>query len=162
MAAMLCQIGLVTIPPVVLQKARSGLGLTAQRKDMLARVPETGATLLAKCSPSGRGLQSFFYQKKNFDGSGFPIGQSHRGGYPHRIPHPQGALRPRPTRSPRHSQVQSAGANAELPWVIMIPAFWIRPLPCFDIYLSKTTRQTAYQAIRAKELEIGQIYPGQH
>jgi hypothetical protein len=44
---MLSQIGFVTIPPGVIQKARAGHGLSGQEKDMLTQVPTIGAELLS-------------------------------------------------------------------------------------------------------------------
>lgn len=46
-AAMLAQIGSVTVPPVVKLKAQAGRPLTAVELDMLQRIPEVGSMLLA-------------------------------------------------------------------------------------------------------------------
>src|SRR5207247_1190846 len=46
-AAMLSQIGFVTIPPRVIHKARAGHGLSIEEKDMLTQVPTIGAELLS-------------------------------------------------------------------------------------------------------------------
>jgi response regulator RpfG family c-di-GMP phosphodiesterase len=69
---MLSSIGMVTIPPTVLLKARSGLSLTGAEKDMLARVPETGGNLLANIPRLETVARIVRYQHKHYDGSGFP------------------------------------------------------------------------------------------
>lgn len=71
-AAMLAQIGTVAIPPVVLVRARDGKTQTGAEKDMLARIPETGHDLLRNI-PRLEGVAAIVkYQRKNFDGTGYP------------------------------------------------------------------------------------------
>ena len=72
LAAMLSQIGFVTIPATVLQKSRAEQGLSGEEKDMLARVPEIGANLLNNIPRLESVAKIVLYQNKNFDGSGFP------------------------------------------------------------------------------------------
>ena len=71
-AALLSQIGFVTIPQFVVKRHRAAQGLTGAEKDMLARVPLTGADLLAPIPRLDGVAQIVRYQRKNFDGSGFP------------------------------------------------------------------------------------------
>jgi response regulator RpfG family c-di-GMP phosphodiesterase len=71
LAAMLSRIGYVTIPPVVQQKQRLGL-LASSESEMLQRVPEIGAGLLAQIPRLETVSQIIRYQEKRFDGSGFP------------------------------------------------------------------------------------------
>ena len=74
LAAMLCQVGYVTIPAPVLAKFRANLTLRPEEKDMLARIPRTGADLLANI-PRLEGVADIVLnQNKNFDGTGFPVG----------------------------------------------------------------------------------------
>lgn len=71
-AAMLAQIGSVTVPPVVKIKAQAGLPLTAVEQDMLQRIPEVGGMLLANV-PRLEGVgRTVLYINKHFDGGGFP------------------------------------------------------------------------------------------
>jgi response regulator RpfG family c-di-GMP phosphodiesterase len=72
LAAMLSQIGCVTIPSTLLDKVRGSQGLTPAEKDMLARVPQIGAELLANIPRLETVSRIVLYQAKNFDGSGFP------------------------------------------------------------------------------------------
>jgi hypothetical protein len=72
-AAMLSQIGFVTIPPGVIQKARAGQGLSGQEKDMLNQVPTIGAELLSNIPRLETVAKIVLYQNKNYDGSGFPV-----------------------------------------------------------------------------------------
>jgi response regulator RpfG family c-di-GMP phosphodiesterase len=72
-AAMLSQIGMVTIPPPVLQKIRACHRLTGAEQDMLTRVPKIGAELLANIPRLEPVSKIVLYQQKHFDGSGFPL-----------------------------------------------------------------------------------------
>jgi response regulator RpfG family c-di-GMP phosphodiesterase len=72
LAGMLCQIGTVAVPQPVLSKARSGQTLSGAEKDIIARSPEIGASLLAKIPRLQPVAEIVRYQQKNFDGSGFP------------------------------------------------------------------------------------------
>jgi response regulator RpfG family c-di-GMP phosphodiesterase len=72
-AAMVSQIGYVTIPAEVIQKLRNGKRLEGPEKDMVARVPITGSELLANIPRLETVSQIVLYQNKHFDGSGFPV-----------------------------------------------------------------------------------------
>lgn len=72
LGAMLSQIGYVAVPQPVLMKWRAGLTLTGAEKDMLARVPQSGAELLQNIPRLGSVAEIVRYQQKNFDGSGYP------------------------------------------------------------------------------------------
>jgi response regulator RpfG family c-di-GMP phosphodiesterase len=71
-AAMLCQIGYVTIPAAIIQKDRSGLALTPAEKQVLTRIPEIGSKLLANIPRLESVARLVLYQNKYYDGSGFP------------------------------------------------------------------------------------------
>lgn len=73
LAAMLSQIGFLTIPAEVIKKARDGHGLSGPEKDMLLRVPEIGAKLLGNIPRLESAARVVLYQNKNYDGSGFPL-----------------------------------------------------------------------------------------
>ncbi len=72
LAAMLSPIGYLAMPASVLQRSRDGMTLSGPEKDMLARVPETGANLLANIPRLETVAQIVRYQQKHFDGSGQP------------------------------------------------------------------------------------------
>jgi response regulator RpfG family c-di-GMP phosphodiesterase len=72
LGAMLAPIGYIAIPATVTQKAREGSSLNSNEMEMVARVPEVGAKLLSNI-PRLEGVANIIhYQRKNFDGSGFP------------------------------------------------------------------------------------------
>jgi response regulator RpfG family c-di-GMP phosphodiesterase len=73
-AAVLAQIGLVTLPPAVLQKLRAGIPLATAEQAMVTRVPEIGSKLIGKIPRLESAAQILLYQNKGFDGSGFPAG----------------------------------------------------------------------------------------
>lgn len=72
LAAMLARIGVVCVPPILMQKARAKLSLTAEEKEILLRIPQTGSDLLAKIPRLHTVARIVLYQDKNFNGSGFP------------------------------------------------------------------------------------------
>ena len=72
LAAMLAPIGYLALPAMVLQRSREGGNLSGPEKDMLARVPETGANLLDNIPRLETVANIVRYQQKNFDGSGHP------------------------------------------------------------------------------------------
>ncbi|HEY1764415.1 MAG TPA: HD domain-containing phosphohydrolase [Opitutaceae bacterium] len=72
LAAMMSQIGYVAIPLKVLVKARGGSTLTPEEKDMLSRVPRTGADLLARIPRLDGVARIVLYQGRGFNGTGFP------------------------------------------------------------------------------------------
>jgi response regulator RpfG family c-di-GMP phosphodiesterase len=72
LSALLSQVGVVSLPPKLVEKARRGLQLEAAEEAMLHRVPQVGADLLAnvpRLEPVARIVR---YQDKRFDGSGIP------------------------------------------------------------------------------------------
>jgi response regulator RpfG family c-di-GMP phosphodiesterase len=72
LAAMLAPIGLVTIPPATLLRARTGERLTKAEEQVMTGVPEIAARLLAHV-PRLEGVASVVrYQHKQYDGHGFP------------------------------------------------------------------------------------------
>ncbi|MDB6033467.1 MAG: Hydrogenase transcriptional regulatory protein hupR1 [Verrucomicrobiales bacterium] len=73
LAAMLSQIGYMTIPSDLVTKARAGHGLTGPEKDMLLRVPEIGSKLLRNIPRLESVAKIVLYQDKNYDGTGFPF-----------------------------------------------------------------------------------------
>jgi response regulator RpfG family c-di-GMP phosphodiesterase len=72
LAAMLSQIGCITIPPKVLEKGRLGKNLTEAEQQVLNRIPEIGASLLRNIPRLESVAQMVLYQAKAYDGSGFP------------------------------------------------------------------------------------------
>jgi response regulator RpfG family c-di-GMP phosphodiesterase len=71
-AAMLAQIGCVTMPLNVINKAREGVRLREAEQSMFERVPQIGRNLLGNIPRLEAVAEIVFYQDKNFDGSGFP------------------------------------------------------------------------------------------
>lgn len=73
LAAILSQIGYVTIPQGVLSARRRGCPLTGSEADMVKRVPQIGFNLLAHIPRLESVAAAVLYQNKNFDGTGFPL-----------------------------------------------------------------------------------------
>lgn len=71
-AALLCQIGFVTVPSSIVQKLRHNMTLQTNEKAILERVPEIGQKLLGHIPRLESVAQIIRYQNKNFDGTGFP------------------------------------------------------------------------------------------
>jgi len=71
-AALLCQIGLVSVPPELVLKSRQGHALSAGEKEIFSHIPEVGSSLIAQIPRLEGVARAILYQNKNFDGSGFP------------------------------------------------------------------------------------------
>ncbi len=72
LAIMLAPIGFIAVPPNTAARARSGQPLSKIEEQMVARVPETAARLLANI-PRLEGVAKMVrHQQKHFDGTGFP------------------------------------------------------------------------------------------
>jgi hypothetical protein len=71
-AALLGEVGMLTIPTRAILKAHSGQDLPPFERDMLAHLPERGADLLAQIPSFGPVADIIRFQKKNFDGTGLP------------------------------------------------------------------------------------------
>ena len=71
-AALLSQIGSVTIPPELILKSRLGHALSAGEQEVFNHIPAVGSSLLAQIPRLEGVARVILYQNKNFDGSGFP------------------------------------------------------------------------------------------
>ncbi len=72
MAAMLSQLGCVTLPPQLLLKMRGGLPVSGPESALVRRIPELGANLLTRIPRLEPVARIVLYQNKHFDGTGFP------------------------------------------------------------------------------------------
>jgi len=72
-AALLAEIGLVTLPPEVREKVRTHQVLSSNERQLVERIPEFSARLLGSIPRLEPVAQSVLYQNKNYDGSGFPV-----------------------------------------------------------------------------------------
>lgn len=72
-AALLAEVGIVTLPSGVREKVRAHQTLTPNEKNLVDRIPEFSSRLLAAIPRLEGVAQAVLYQNKNFDGSGFPI-----------------------------------------------------------------------------------------
>lgn len=71
-AAMMAPLGLVTIPPSLAAKGRSGEPLTGEERETLQRMPEFGAQLLARIPRLESVAQIVKYHHKSYAGAGYP------------------------------------------------------------------------------------------
>lgn len=72
LAAMLCPIGHVSLPAELNYRISAGLDLSGPEKDACDRVPLVGSNLLAHIPRLQAVARIVLYQRKNFDGTGFP------------------------------------------------------------------------------------------
>ncbi|HEX4264107.1 MAG TPA: HD domain-containing phosphohydrolase [Verrucomicrobiae bacterium] len=72
LAVMLAPIGYVTVPAETMVKARAGEVLSKVEEQMVARLPETAARLLANIPRLEGVAKIVHYQHKHFNGCGFP------------------------------------------------------------------------------------------
>ena len=71
-AALLAEIGLVTLPPALREKVRTKQVLTDNEHQLVERIPEFSARLLGSIPRMEPVAQAVLYHCKNFNGSGFP------------------------------------------------------------------------------------------
>ncbi len=71
-AAMLSQIGCVTVPPATLDKLYHGRALTPDESQMLSEQPAIGSELVANIPRLEPVAEIIAYQQKGYDGSGLP------------------------------------------------------------------------------------------
>ena len=72
-AAMLCNVGLITIPASLIAKWNSKVPLSAVEAEIVQRFPASGRTLIAKIPRLDKVADIVLYQNKNYDGTGFPL-----------------------------------------------------------------------------------------
>ncbi|BDI29876.1 response regulator receiver modulated metal-depenent phosphohydrolase [Capsulimonas corticalis] len=72
LGAMLAPLGMVTIPPSTLYKLRKGQPLGPVEEALLLRSPEISHNLISNIPRLEAVAKIVLYQKKNFDGTGFP------------------------------------------------------------------------------------------
>jgi len=72
LAALLAQIGSVTVPPFIVAKVRQGAALTETEQKMWQRIPETSHSLLRNIPRLEPVAEIVRFQHKHYDGSGVP------------------------------------------------------------------------------------------
>jgi len=71
-AAMLSNLGHITIPRSILEKEGNGVEFTDAERQIMDQVPETGFSLLENIPRLQKVAEIVRYQNKNYDGSGWP------------------------------------------------------------------------------------------
>jgi len=74
LAAMLGPIGYITIPPEIMAKSRRGAMLTVKEVELIRNVPKASSQILENIPRLKEVAKIVLYQKKNYDGSGYPHG----------------------------------------------------------------------------------------
>jgi response regulator RpfG family c-di-GMP phosphodiesterase len=156
MAAMLSQIGTVTIPSALIEKSRAGQELTKVEQDILARVPKTGADLLANIPRLESVARIVLYQQKHYDGSGFPVNVVRGEDIP------IGARILKVLIDLLELETQKMPKDAALK-LMQQRMDWYDPrvldatFACFDIYLPDISAKSQGQPVAVKDLRAGQI-----
>ena len=157
LAAMLSQVGHVAIPATVLMKVRNGMGLQPEERDMLMRVPSTGADLLTNIPRLDTVSKIVLYQHKHFDGSGFPLDETTGDEIPigARILKALADLVELEAKG-RTRFKALAEMRARSGWYD--PGVLDSVAACFDICLPPSTvAETAVQELKLKEMVTGQV-----
>lgn len=81
-AALLSQIGCVTLPPETAKKAYRGAPLTAEERAMVKRIPAVASGLLEDIPRLEEVRRILTYQDKHFDGAGLPADEVRAGAIP--------------------------------------------------------------------------------
>lgn len=82
MAGLLSQIGALTLPQDLLSKIRKGAFLNSEERELSARLPEIGASLLRHIPRLEQVAEAVYYMQKNINGSGFPSDDKRGGTIP--------------------------------------------------------------------------------
>ncbi|MDR3561782.1 MAG: response regulator [Negativicutes bacterium] len=155
-AAMLSQIGLVTIPPAVIEKFRAGQKLTPLEHEVLDLTPKAGADLLANIPRLESVGRIVLYQRKHYDGSGFPS-NAVRG---EEIP--MGArilkvlidlLELEAQRIPKDTALSLM--QKRLGWYD--PRVLDTTFACFEIYLPDTSIKSLGRTVAVRDLRVGDV-----
>lgn len=72
MAAMLSPIGMLTVPPDIVAKVTAAEDLTPDERILIEQIPETSRDLIGHIPRLEEVAAIAYYQRKGFDGSGFP------------------------------------------------------------------------------------------
>ena len=151
--AMLSAIGAVAIPPAVLNRFRAGEKLNETERQMINRIPEIGANLIAKIPRMEPVEKIVRYQSKNFDGTGHPDDTVSGSDIPMgaRILHVLSDLilleKNRKTRAEAFGHLKHRLG-------VYDPAVLEAVASCFDIYLAEPTEP---RQIPFSELRVGHI-----
>lgn len=155
-AAMLSQIGAVTIPPAIIEKSRAGQDLTGMEKEILSRIPKAGADLLANIPRLETVARTVLYQQKHYDGSGVPANVVRGEDIP------IGARILKVLIDLLELEAQKMPKDAALA-LMQQRMGWYDPrvldatFACFDIYLPDISAKSQGQPVAVKDLQIGQI-----
>lgn len=156
MAAMLSQIGMVTVPPALIEKSRSGQELSKLERDMLDRVPKAGADLLANIPRLESIARMVLYQQKHYDGSGFPANVVRGEDIP------IGARILKVLMDLLDLEMQKLPKDEALR-LMQQRMGWYDPrvldatFACFDIYLEDTSTTSQGQAVAVEDLKVGHV-----
>lgn len=72
LAAMLCNLASVTLPPDTIKKLSAGQVVSDSEKKMVARLPEVTKSLICNIPRLEKVANIIYYHQKQFNGSGFP------------------------------------------------------------------------------------------
>jgi len=156
MAAMLSQIGSVTVSHAILEKQRAKQPLTHAEQELIERIPKMGADLLANIPRLETVARIVLYQQKHYDGSGLPANVVHGEDIP------IGARILKVLIDLMDLEEQKLSKDAALT-VMQQRTGWYDPrvldatFACFDIYLPDTSVKSQGQAIGVKDLRVGQV-----
>jgi response regulator RpfG family c-di-GMP phosphodiesterase len=151
--AMLSPVGAVAIPPAVLNRFRAGQKLNETEREMIARIPEIGANLIAKIPRMEPVEKIVRYQSKNFDGTGYPTDTVSGSDIPMgaRILHVLSDLivleKNRKTRAEAFGHLKQRLG-------VYDPSVLEAVASCFDIYIAEPSEP---RQIPFSELRVGQI-----
>jgi len=155
-AAMLSQIGAVTIPPAITAKLRAGEPLTESEQEVVRRVPKIGADLLANIPRLESIARIVLYQQKHYDGSGFPADAVHGEDIPigsRILKVLMDLLELESKKTPK--EVALSTMQHRMGWYD--PRVLDATFACFDIYLPDSSAKSQGQAITAKDLHPGHV-----
>jgi len=155
-AAMLAQLGTITIPSAILEKSRAGQELTPMELEILTRVPRTGADLLAHIPRLEAVARIILYQHKHYDGSGFPADDVRGEDIPigaRILKVMMDLLELEVQKEPRGTALQNL--QQRIGWYD--PRVLDTTFACFDTYQLESSVKCLAQTVRVRDLRVGQV-----
>jgi len=155
-AAMLSQLGTITIPPAILEKSRAGQELTPVEREILDRVPRTGADLLAHIPRLEAVARIILYQHKHYDGSGFPADAVCGEDIPigaRILKVMMDLLELETQKQPREAALKTM--QQRIGWYD--PRVLDTTFACFNTYHPESSAKNLAQTVRVRDLHVGQV-----
>ena len=157
LAALLSQIGFVSIPQAVLQKYHNGETLSGPELDVMARAPKIGSDLLSNIPRLESVARIILYQNKHLRWVGLSARWRRRRGHSSRRPHSACAARPLHLRGGEQDEGEGPRIDERAVSVITIPKVLEAVAASFVFCLTPPENGPRPLPVSLKELSVWHI-----